>query len=220
MGRDDWYRRTTWTESDRGDFWARIAKTRKPASQAQYIRIQASVLQESGLIDAAIDLDRRLLAEFPEPFELAVTHYELGKCLLTKGDIDGALDSFRNAITAQRDLPTVQTKAWLAFGRLVAETGRKDLYDEFLTYFGERESQRAFASELSFPIDRYELAATLAIIHRDLGNQKKAVEFAREALAAASAQESGFRYHPNIGLVENTSSALHKNVIELAQHKG
>ncbi len=215
MGRDDWYRRTTWTESDRAKFWARIGRCRRRSNKAQYLRIQASALKEIGLVDEASELFRRVLTEYPEPIELALVHHQLGNCLLTIGDVDGALNEFRAAVIAERNYPNMRTGAWLAFGRLVAETERRDLYDEFLHYLAENKAARTFDAKLSFPVDRYSLSATLAIINRDRGDLTTAKEFARQALAAANASNSGFRYHPALGLVENTRSALHAKLQEL-----
>lgn len=56
MGRDDWYRRTTWTSEDAEAFFDRLNRSRGLESKAQYVRIQALDLEEAGLIEPASSL--------------------------------------------------------------------------------------------------------------------------------------------------------------------
>jgi hypothetical protein len=59
-----WYRKTSWTESDREDFETRFARTRK-ASRAQYLKIQAWSLFEAGLVRESLSLIDRMFSDYP-----------------------------------------------------------------------------------------------------------------------------------------------------------
>jgi hypothetical protein len=45
---NDWYRKTTWSEADQADFFARFKRSRTPYNKAQYLRIQANYLEGVG----------------------------------------------------------------------------------------------------------------------------------------------------------------------------
>ena len=69
MGRYDWYRKTTWTEQDRSEFWLRLNRSRNDFNKAQYLRIQALTLEETGVeanIHASMELLDGRLADYPD----------------------------------------------------------------------------------------------------------------------------------------------------------
>ncbi len=53
-----------------------------------------------------------------------------------------------------------------------------------------------------FPTNVYRMTAAQALLLDGLRQPKAAAPFARSAIAAASATESGFRYHRDLGLVD------------------
>src|SRR6185312_4454064 len=103
----DWFRKITWTESDRADFFARLARARGATHKAQYLRIQAVHLQHTGHLEsvrAALELLDILIADHPEPTQLALAHMQRGECLSTLGDHDAGLTAHREALAAERML--------------------------------------------------------------------------------------------------------------------
>ena len=52
-----------------------------------------------------------------------------------------------------------------------------------------------------FPVDRFRLHAAFALICIAQGEPALAREHAQLSLAAAAQEDSGFRYHPAVGLV-------------------
>jgi hypothetical protein len=68
-GRHDWYRLTTWSESDRQGFEARLSRSRK-ANRSQYLSSQAWHLFSVGLFDESLVLLRRMFNDYPNPVEL------------------------------------------------------------------------------------------------------------------------------------------------------
>ena len=67
MSSDDWYRRTTWTDTDRSEFHARLKRSSGDFHKAQYLRIQAHYLANANLTQGAVELLDQLIADFPDP---------------------------------------------------------------------------------------------------------------------------------------------------------
>ena len=106
MGRDDWYRHTTWTENDQAEFFERLRRSRGTFHKAQYMRIQALYLPQSGLHAEALTLLNMQLRDYPEE-DTQVTGALLQKaeCLWSIGDHHGAFETYTNALAAQRRSP-------------------------------------------------------------------------------------------------------------------
>jgi hypothetical protein len=74
MGQDDWYRKKTWGPRARKSFFERLNRSRNSYNKAQYARIQALYLQQTGkqeLVRAALELLDLLLEKCHEPLRLA-----------------------------------------------------------------------------------------------------------------------------------------------------
>jgi hypothetical protein len=68
-----------------------------------------------------------------------------------------------------------------------------------------------------FPVERFKWHAANALIKAALGDSKAAKNHAIDALAAAEASHSGFRYHPNVGLVEKKYKTLQNKLLALSR---
>jgi hypothetical protein len=62
---------------------------------------------------------------------------------------------------------------------------------------------RDHRSQLTFPVEHFKWNAAQAIIANDRGLRDQAQKFAATALEFAARDHSGFRYHPDIGLVSD-----------------
>jgi tetratricopeptide (TPR) repeat protein len=213
MKRDDWYRRTTWTELDRDEFDDRLRRSRDPSSKAQYLRIQALCLAKAGLHSSAIELVDRSLTEYPDQLEVGQVHLQKASSLANLEQYESAVGEFRSALQAERDRPNVRTQAWLDFAWFVLQKQRTNLYDEALTVLTEFSSK----SSMSFPIDRYRYAAARALIADARGEKTSSRQFAISALAEASATNSGFRYHAKLGIVGPEWDGVNATLRRLAQ---
>jgi len=180
MARDDWYRRTTWSDRDREEFNARLKRSRGDFHKAQYLRIQAFHLSQVGLHTAAIELVDRLLAEFPVDFEMASAHQQKTESLAKFGRTAEAIDEYRASLESERKYPGFRTSAWLGFAWLVADERLTDLYDEVLGVLDEFYRQH---SPLTFPVDAYRFWAVKSVIADFKDERAAAEEFARSALA-------------------------------------
>lgn len=198
MGREDWYRNSTWNEEIRAAFFARLARSRSDGSKAQYLRIQALCLQEAGtadLYEVALTLLDEMLAKYPDAIDAAGAMTQRGQCLEGLGRIDEAIAAYRDSMATQRARPYMRDNVVLCFGELVVAAKRRELFDEALT------NLQAFAEGATFPEQKYRCARCQALIAERRGELDKAAEFAMTALAAAAAERSPFARHPHLGLV-------------------
>ncbi len=210
MGRDDWFRRTTWTEKDKAAFFERLGRSRGAGNKAQYVRIQAAHLAQAGLHNDAIELLDLFFVEFPDDLFRAMAHHQKAQSLAATGQTEAAIEQFRLTIQAEQDRPNVRTQVWLDFPWFVATNRMRDLYDEAL---GVLDRHRA---SLLLPVEEYRMAATCALLAAEDGRTADAREQARLALAAAAKEHSGLRYHPTLGLVEEQDKAVRNRLEGLA----
>jgi tetratricopeptide (TPR) repeat protein len=169
-------------------------------------------LAAAGRDAAAIELLDRLFREFPEPFELAQAHSQKAMSLARLGRVDGAVQEYRAALQADRDVPSVRTYAWLDFGWLAVEQEMTHLYNEVSQVLQEFRDE----SDLRFPENEYRYAGIQAILAHARGEDDQARAFATAALAEAAKEHSGLRYHPRVGLVRARGSPLERKLVSLA----
>ena len=211
MPRDDWYRKSTWSAPDQQDFYARLKRSRTSTNKAQYVRIQASCLGEAGHHRAAVELLDLLFRDFPERFELAQSHLQKALCLVELNEPDRAITEFRTSLQCEREYPNAGTTCWLRFPWFIVRQNVTELYDEALAVLEEFRSD----TRLAFPIDRYRFAAVRALIAQARNDMESAREFAKVAIECATAQHSGFRYHPDVGLVDRLDANVHNRLTAL-----
>jgi tetratricopeptide (TPR) repeat protein len=209
--RDNWFRSPAWAAADREEFFARLARSKK--NGAQHLRIKALALQQAALFDGALELLSRFLQEYPGHFDTAQALLQQAQCFAELGRLDEAEASFREALRHEQSHGSVKTLAWIEFPWFVVRQGRQHLYSEALSVLAAGEQ----GPVLPLPTLRYQSAATRAIICADRGEHSQARQFARTALEAAAATDSGLSYHGSIGLVENPDPVIHERIRLLAE---
>ena len=211
MSSDDWYRRTTWTDEDRVAFNARLERARR-YNRPQYLRIQAVHLADVGNHSAALEMLTQFLKLDDGSIDLAQAQLQRAEALLATGNEEEAIIAFRASLDAERKRPNVQTEAWLLFPWFIVEVQNIQLYAEahdVLTEFSKVRSP-------SFPISDYRFQCIKAILLAHDGDLTQAKGFAHQALAASNAKHSGYRYHPKLGLVQDTNTTVHERVSRIA----
>jgi tetratricopeptide (TPR) repeat protein len=206
---DEWFRKTTWSSKDQEDFERRFSRSRR-TSRAQYLRIQALHLAQSGEHAAALVLLSRMLSEYPDRVQEAAAHLQCAQSLIAIGQHADAIDAFRAALATERSLPNVRTNAWLEFAWYVADRKLAHYYREALGVLDER------ARDEAFPVQRFRSATARTLIEFALGNLTLARESARVALAAAAERHSGMAKHPTLGLVSTLPEDLVARLRRLA----
>lgn len=217
-GRDDWFRRTTWTLDDRAEFAARLSRSRSIFHKAQYLRIQALHLAdaEPPLHEGALELLDQLLRDFADPFEVPQARTQRARSLAAVGRRDEAIEEYRRALADEFRVRTVRGLAYIEFAELVLEDERRDLYVEGLIGITERTDRGAEA----FPSTRYRAETVAAFLCEELKDYDAARAHATIALAAAAETESQFRHHRDLGVVRSPAADVQSRLWRLAGRSG
>ncbi|MBL8078391.1 MAG: hypothetical protein JNM55_10555 [Anaerolineales bacterium] len=216
MSNQEWFRKTTWTESDKEDFFARLKRSRK-SSRVQYLKIQAYHLYETNRlkeISAALELNNLALEEHPERIHQAQLLEQKAECLNKLGKVDEAEENFLLALQAMREVPNVKPNVPFSFGLFVIEHKINRLHKEALQVLDEFNDMK---SGIIFPTTEYYFYGIKAIILHREGNSKEAEPLAQKAMAASEKQVSGFSRHPKVGLVSKTENMLYNELASVAQ---
>ena len=96
------------------------------------------------------------------------------------------------------------------FPYLVARDEIEDEYAFAVTVLEDRKD------DVAFPLDRFMWHASYALISSKRGDQARTTNHAKQALVAAEAKKSGFRYHQNLGLVGKEHKPVVKTLMRLA----
>ena len=210
----EWYRRKTWTPEDQEEFFTRLRRSR-PHKRDQYLRIQAVCLQAVGTPEylvGAIGLLDKLFSDYPDSIELPLGYRQKAECLDELGRTEEAEQAYRTSFSAMRRRPNMHPGTQIGFGMFVVKHRLTHLYREALEMLSEFTDD----SDLLFPLVRYRYSAIYAVISSYWELREEARTFAKRALEAAEQEDSGFRYHPKIGLVTQTDTELHRNLAEMA----
>jgi tetratricopeptide (TPR) repeat protein len=207
----EWYRRTSWTEQDRTDFYNRLKLSRNQFQKAQCARIQAHYL---GKVDAeaALTLLDQVIDEWPEPSQLAQAYFQKAECFIRLGRKREALKAFFESFEEQRIRPNWQTNAFLDFGLFVIKNRMTSLYDKAEQVLDE------FWSPVLLPIHRYKLHAIRAVTMAYRRDRDGARFHANCALDIAALEHSGLHYHPEQGLVGRQDPWLEDKLRRLAKN--
>jgi tetratricopeptide (TPR) repeat protein len=197
VGKDDWFRNSTWNPSIERAFEEKLSRARR---KEQYIRIQACCLTKSHP-EVALSLLDRFFA-MPDQWDQAQAHVDRASALSALGRYDEAAAAYERALKREAEFPRLLTGAYIEFPTLVAERKLRQYYDRGL------EVLRDYQKRVTFPSDRFKWHAASALILSEVGQDAAARENARFALEAALITNSGFRYHQEVGLVTSAHSPL------------
>ena len=212
MAPKNWYRNSTWTKDIKTAFFKRLDRCRSH-NKASYLRIQAVHLQEAGkkkYILAALELLDLMLEKWPEQHELASEYLQYAQCFEYFHDYKSAVGAYRNSINAECEYAGVIVEAALHFGWFVVKRGMKELYDEVLS------APKPCEATLLWPEYRFKYSSIFAIILDYKGETVSSKRFAKTALEAMTKQESPFRYHKKLGLVQKPDKAIVNKLRKIA----
>ncbi len=201
----DWYRNTTWNEDIEQAFNEKLGRAR---DKAQYLRIQACTLAETHPM-VTIELLERYFA-LHSTFDHAQAYVDQATALLALGKTEDSLQSYEKALAHEAEFSHSRTRAYLELPMLIATSRTREHFARALTVLEQHKE------ELTFPIDHFQWHASRALILAELGDTVEAQVDASLALEAASQAHSGFRYHPNVGLVGARDTDLIQELRKLA----
>jgi hypothetical protein len=127
--------------------------------------------------------------------------------------IAAAVASFEAALEREASYPNIGTRAAFDLPRLVALERLRPLYPRALELLDK------VKGKLVFHADHYLWNGSRALILHDKGEYAEASATARAALAAAEKTDSGFRYHPDVGLVASTMDDFGKALRAVAHRE-
>lgn len=204
MADDDWYRNKEWNAQIEVAFNEKLRRARR---KEQYLRIQACILAPTHP-----NVALRLLDEYfklKDDFDHAQAHVDRATAYLALGQLDHAAKAYEAALAKELEGRGVLTRAYIDYPFLIACNGLKELYERCLVLL-ETHQER-----LTFPVDHFKWHASRALVLSAQGKSTEAREDACAALNAASKEHSGFRYHPNIGLVGRKYEDIQNNLEDL-----
>ena len=215
----DWYRRSTWTEEDQQAFFARLMQSQSAFHKAQYARIQAQTLQETGEkshLEAARALYGFILREYPhEESQQLLAHVGKAECAAELGDREATIEAIFGALSAHRSHPRWHASALLSAGRVAVRDRLTEAYHALDAALSDLMRRRAF----SLPVDLYTACYVLAFITDHLGDRPRAQSYAQAALRAMAMSDSNVRRLPQMGLVRQPSPVIYERLRHLASQR-
>jgi len=199
----DWYRRTTWTQEDQTAFFDRLNRSKGQYHKAQYLRIQASYLEDD-YPDEALSLLSMVLNDFSEPSEMSQTFLQKAHCLISLSKTTEVIKVFRDVLAYEKMYPKYKTQGYLDFPIFIIAHKKTELYPEAKDILLSHEDR------LMFPIDYYRYHTVLAVIEWQNENIDNAKSHVAQAKKVATQKHSGFRYHPSVGLIKEKDVEIQK----------
>jgi len=205
MASDDWFRNSEWNDKIQEKFFTNLGRAR--SQRDQYLAIQAITLAPNHP-NAALSL-------VDHYFETRAEQYDDTTAFLAKAlacevlqQLDEAVQAYKAALSCDKDRPSPTTNAYLDFPYLVARHKIESEYELALEIL----DNNVMAPTL--PIHIFRWHASSALIYQAKGQSEKAKTYASRAIEAASARQSGFSRHQNLGLVgddeKDVVKAMHK----------
>lgn len=194
MGAGDWYRNKSWNDDIAAAYFAKLKRARR---RSEYLRVQAYYLVDDFPL-AALDLIDRYFSERrdgnPDVMDSSV-YGSKARALLSLGRDAEALEALESALQREKDFPHSISESHVDYAQFVTKRRMVDRYDDLMNILD------GYESGYIFPIQFYRLWGYRSIIFYDLGIVSEALRCAQEALKYAEMDNSGLRYHPDLGLV-------------------
>lgn len=209
MGRHDWYQQKEWSPEIEIAFFKQLKRARN--GKPQYLRVQASNLTET-YPDVSLRL-LNLYFEYDDHFDLALGYAHAARAYLALDRIEDAISSYEAALKREEAYPRMGSRAWIELPYLIATKKVRARFDDALKLLDAKRNK------VVFPIDHYYWNASMALILSAYKSIKEARQFAVAAIDAAKKENSGFRYHPDVGLFSDNlvNEPAHREVKRIAR---
>ncbi len=205
MGRDNWWRNTSWNEEIEVTFFSKLARAR---NKTWYLRNQARALASS-----CPEVALRLLDQYfalGGDLDQAQAHFYRARAYVAIRNVEGAVVAFEAALAREDAVPNFRTWAFHELPVLIATERMSARYDRAIQVLMKHKDW------LTFPVQLYQWHGALALILHEQGQTLEAENEAKQALEAAKMTHSGFQHHPNIGLVGDTADEFGNRLMQIA----
>jgi tetratricopeptide (TPR) repeat protein len=197
MQKNDWYRKTTWTSDDAGDFFAHLERLGTDTHRAQYLKIQAMTLKDAEQYDVALELLELTIDKYPSRASAHVRKLR-AECLWALGLEEQALEGFRAAFQAQREQRSIHCNVALSFAETFHDIDDGAHRAELLDLLREEIAQ---PESFGLPVYEFRYAVIFARLLAGLGDMNAAAKWAERALSAQRSKISGLRNNKSLDLV-------------------
>lgn len=205
MAQYDWWQNSSWDEDTEATFFTKLARAR---NKLFYLREQGKTLASSRP-DVALRLLDQYFALGADSSQ-AEAHFSRARAHVALRNVDAAILSFEAALAQEDAVPNFRTWVYLELPVLIATEQRRALYDRAIQLLTKHEDRPHFPAEL------YKWHGSWALILQERGQTLEARNAAKQALEAAAMTHSGYRYHPNVGLVSDTSDEFGSRLRKIA----
>jgi tetratricopeptide (TPR) repeat protein len=208
MGRGNWWRNVSWNGEIEAAFFNKLARAR---NKTWYLRNQAANIA-SNCPEVALRLLDQYFASGGDPQE-AEAHFYRARAHIALRNMDAAVLAFEATLAREDAVPNFLTWAFHELPVLIATERMSTRYDRAVEVLMQHRGR------LTFPVQLYQWHGALALILPEQCRTSEARNEARKALEAAERTDSGFRYHPTLGLVSDTADEFGKRLRDIASER-
>jgi len=203
---DEWFRSPGWSEEDRAEFEARLARSRKH-KRAQYLRIKGLALRDAGEVGGARELWMRVLSDEGEfsTMEGFTTLEHLGDSYVDD-DPTFAEYYYRRLLNDNPELKSTTMTQHIKLAELLIRRGDETALKEA----AELLIQWQEVARIPFPSDHFRWNLAVIDLAEATGDRQTAVGAARRALELAN-RGPVFPRHKTVGVVH----AEHRTIARL-----
>ncbi|MEM9039310.1 MAG: hypothetical protein AAGD33_05380 [Actinomycetota bacterium] len=196
----EWFRSDDWSCDAQQDFETRLGRA-QVRNRAQYLRIKALALIDTGQLDAATALLRRVVDDHREDrVQVAASHEHLGDISRSTGDLAGAESAYRRVLELSPNLSGTTGEVHLKLGEVLLEAKPNDFAEVEQLIAAARPHAVLTTSAFRANVLDARVAAAIGDVER-----RRASAAAALSLVDARPQ---FSRHPTVGLVDASPSLL------------
>lgn len=213
MGREDWYRLTTWTKKDQEGFFKKLNRA-SHFGRKQYLRIQASYLIDTKLkkhLAAAEKLLNKLISNYTDlNTELSLIYLEYGRIYYFSKEYEKALKYFKKSMDYEIIFPYSLTNSYIYYSLTIVRLMEVKKFNKVFKLLMEKIN----TDSITFPRENYITYSVLSIITKYKGDFENA-KFFRDLAENNAKAEVNSLWNPRkkkYGLVKNRIVWLDKLV--------
>lgn len=189
----EWFRKSSWNDKEKKEFFERLSRSRGDFNKAQYARIKALALFESNKHKEAIELLNFVLDNYPVKTELSACYNQLARAYAEIDNQEKAIEFYEKSIKQEKDFPNVITSTKLMYPEYIVRNRMEKSYARALEILKTN-------TNLIMPAQNFLYYGLMFLLLKEI-DLTKAIRAKNMALEYADLTNSGMRYHKKLGLV-------------------